>query len=400
MKDRLLNVAVIGTGNCGGQMADLASGEGFDAIAINASSDDLELLVNKVECFLVGDGNGTGKNRDNAKAYLSDHSNIFEDQRIIRFITGHDVIVIATSTGGGFGSGSSLELVKKLSEKHGDKLFIPAGVMPFNSEGYTAQLHGIEWEQELEDMQVPYILYDNDRFSGKPEQEVCRAVNMNFIRDLRIMRGDFVYDSKIGGIDARDMLTTLSTPGRLVMGSLVNIDEEDIVDRSLISTVKKYIDEESAHADVVDDKQIMASAIMYCLPEEFDLYKGTIRSDLQNTYGEHISDYTNFTDITDDNLPDATPCIAIVLAGLTTCQTRIGKMVKRHDKLAQGILGRKAPESKVSKVDKSVSSKLKLGAKSFGGTPTTPNKVDTEQALSKFAGGSTPKSESSKKTEN
>ena len=341
MKENLLNVAVIGTGNCGGQMADLASGEGFDAIAINASADDMELLVNKVECFLVGDGKGTGKNRDNAKAYLHEHSNIFKDERIIKFITDHDVIVIASSTGGGFGSGSSLEMTGILSEIYQDKLFIPAGVMPFNTEGYTAQNHGVEWEQELESMQVPYILYDNDRFSGKPEKEVCQIVNMNFINDLKIMRGDFIYETRTGGIDARDLLTTLSTPGRIVMGSLVGIDEEDVVDKSLIATLKRYIDEESAHADVVDDKQIMASATMYCLPEEFDLYKGTIRSDLQSTYGEHISDYTNFADITDSNLSDVNPCIAIILSGLTTSQTRIGRMVKRRDKLVEGITSRK-----------------------------------------------------------
>lgn len=399
MKESLLKVAVIGTGNCGGQMADLASGEGFDAIAINASADDLDLLVNKVECFLVGDGKGTGKNRDNAKEYLREHSNIYKDERIIKFITDHDVIVIASSTGGGFGSGSSLELTSTLSGIYTDKLFIPAGVMPFNTEGYTAQNHGIEWEQELEEMQVPYILYDNDRFSGRPEKEVCKIVNTNFINDLRIMRGDFIYETRTGGIDPRDIITTLSTPGRIVMASLVDIDEEDVVDKSLITTLKKYIDEESAHADVVDDKQIMASATMYCLPEEFDLYKGTIRSDLQNIYGGHISDYANFADITDDNLTDARPCIAIILAGLTTSQTRIGRMVKRRDKLVAEITSRKKAESKVSKVDTAIADKLKLGAKSFGGTPTT-NRVNVDKVLSKYASGNQETTQSNEKTEN
>ena len=364
----LLKIAVIGCGNCGGQMADLASGEGFDAIAINASRDDLELLKNKVDCFLVGDGNGTGKNRDNAKEYLENHSNIFKDDRIIKFVTEHDVIVIATSTGGGFGSGSSLALVSKLSDTYKDKLFIPAGVFPYNTEGYTAQNHAVEWEQELEDMEVPYILYDNDRFSGMPEDDVCDIVNDNFIRDLKVMRGDFIYHTRTGGIDARDMLTTLSVPGRIVIGSLDDIDEDDIVEKSLILTIKKYIDEKSAHANVVDDKQIMASATMYMLPAEFDVYKGSVRSDLQETYGAHISDYTNFAESSEE---DVNPSIAIILAGLTPPQARLAKMVKRRDKLETDLVSRKAADSKVAKVDtKSAGNKLRLGAKAFGGTPT------------------------------
>lgn len=186
---------------------------------------------------------------------------------------------------------------------------------------------------------------------------------------------------------ATDSLTTLSTPGRLVFGSLIDIDEEDVVDKSIITTVKDYIDKESAHADVADDKQILASSTMYCLPEEFDLFKGTIRSDLQATYGEHISDYTNFADSSETVHPDAVPCVAVVSAGLTTSQTRIGRIVKRRDKMVEDITGRKAPESKVRAVDTAIGNKLKLGVKSFGGTPTTKsNSVNVDQVLSKYTG--------------
>lgn len=385
--EQLLNVGVIGMGNCGGQIADLASAEGFEAIAINASSDDMRLLVNKVECFLVGDGKGTGKNRENAKEFLRAHSNIFKDDRLVKFVTDHDVIVVVASIGGGFGSGASLEATSTLSNDYPDRLFIPAGIMPFDSEGYTAQNHSIEWEQELEEMQIPYLLYDNDRYIGKPEKEVCNIVNSNVINDLKVIRGDLIYATRIGGIDARDIMTTLSTPGRIVIGSMVDISDEDVIEKSLITTIKHHIDTETAHAAMVDDKQILASATMYCLPEEFDLFKGTIRSDLQNTYGVHISDYANFADITDDTHTDVPPCIAVILAGLTAPQTRIGKIVKRRDRLATGITTRKPAESKVRNLE--TSGKLTLGAKSFGGVPTR-NTVNVDQVLSKYTGAANP----------
>lgn len=400
MKQQVLSVGVIGCGNCGGQIADLASSEGFDAVAINASKDDLEQLVNKVECFLVGDGNGTGKDRDLAKEFLHQYSNIIKDEKLVAFVLNHDVIVIYASTGGGFGSGSQLELTSILSQIYQDKLFIPAGVLPFNDEGYTAHNHSIGWEQDLEAMSIPYMMYDNEKYSGRPENEVCELVNENIISDLKIMRGDYIYNTKTGGIDPRDLLTTLSAPGRIVMGAIVGIDVEDVVDKSLIATLKKTIDENTAHADLVDDKQILASATMYCLPEEFDLFKGTIRGDLQKTYGEHITDYTNFVDITETSNTDIEPCVAIILAGLTAPNTRIGRIVKRYEKLAAGIGGRKTPESKVQGINTSEgANKLKLGAKSFGGTrPGT--KVNVDQVLSRFNNAAASASQGAEKTTN
>lgn len=386
MGKELLKIGVIGMGNCGGQMADYASGAGFDAVAINASQDDLNGLVNKVECFLVGDGNGTGKSRDNAKEFLREHSTIFKDERLISSITSHDVNVIATSIGGGFGSGSSLEVVSILSQIYPDRLFIPVGVMPFMSEGYTAQNHSIEWIQELEWMNVPYILYDNDRFAGHPEQFVCESIAKEFVNNLQVMRGDYVYDTKTGGIDPRDLLTTLSTPRRLVIVGMSGLSDDEVIEKSLIRTIKDVLDAQSAHADMMDDKQIMASATMYCLPEEFDVYKGTVRPDLQEIFGDHISDYTNFADITTTTNAEANPCMAVILAGLTAPQTRIGKIVRRRDKLVNDITSRKDPESKVKGVDTTLGNKMKLGVKSFGGS-TNKTSVDVDQLLSKFSSG-------------
>lgn len=381
---QLLSVGVIGTGNCGGQFADAAKGIGFDAIAINASQDDIDTLANKLDCFLIGDGNGTGKSREEAQQFLSNHTALYKDGRLISFVTSHDVCVVATSIGGGFGSGTSLELIKTLSETYPDKLFIPAGVMPFNAEGFTAQDHSIQWLQDLEDMSIPYILYDNDKFSGEKEQDVCNKVCNDFLTDLCIMRGDYIFSTTTGGIDPRDMLTVYSVPGRIVSAGLKNIDDDDLVDKSIMKTVKDYIDNKSAHAVLTDDKQIMASATMYCLSEEFDPYKGTIRSDVQELYGDHISDYTNFSDCTDDDANNSMgSCVAIVLSGLSAPQTRIGRLVKRRNKLFDSATSRKAPESKLHSDNiLPASGVLKLKAKSFGSSAKTT--VDSEQMLIRY----------------
>ena len=69
-KENLLNIGVIGMGNAGGMMANLASKHGFDAMAINASEKDLTLLDGDITKIPVGDGRGTGKSRDEAKEFF------------------------------------------------------------------------------------------------------------------------------------------------------------------------------------------------------------------------------------------------------------------------------------------------------------------------------------------
>ena len=59
-REELLKIGVIGTGNCGGQMADPAADAGFDGMVINASTKDLQLLKNKDLLLIpVGDGKGS-----------------------------------------------------------------------------------------------------------------------------------------------------------------------------------------------------------------------------------------------------------------------------------------------------------------------------------------------------
>ena len=383
MAEELIKVGIIGTGNCGGQLVDLAVTHGFSGIAVNASQKDLNLLTSNVLCFTVGDGKGTGKNREEAKKFFDSHITILKDDNFIKFINNCDVIVIATSTGGGFGSGASLALTESLIGIYPDKAFIPAGVLPFDEEGYTAQTHTIEWLQELSELGVPYMLYDNNRFAGKPQKEVCEIVNEQFVSDLMVIRGDYINETRLGGVDERDMLTTLSTPGRIVIDSIDEIEEADIIDNSIVKTIKEHIKNESAHSDMVEDKEIRASVMMYTLSSTFDPYKGSIKADVQDTFGEHISDYSNYTDIDDDSEEEVEESAALILAGLSEPAMRIDKVINRQKKLEDDILGRKKVKSKLGKT-KIGNDALKLNAKSFA-TGVTPSKRNIDEVLRKHS---------------
>lgn len=387
MKDQLLSIGVIGCGNCGGQMANAAVEEGnFDAIAINASRKDLELLSDHVKKFMVGDGRGSGKNRDAARSFIMERLNILQDQSVTSFIDTHDVLVVATSIGGGFGSGSSLVITKLLIDMYPEKAIIPAGVFPFESEAYTAQTHAVEWLQELDSMEATFLLYDNNRVADLPKLEACQKVNTQFVQDLRVFRGDFINTTLTGGVDNRDMLTALSVPGRMVVDVMENIDESDIIDDNIPKTIYEHIRHESTHADIVDDKELKASVVMYTLRSNFAPYTVNIKADMQEVFGEHINDYDNGADVPDDfDEPDS---VAVILTGVTLPTMRINRMIAVRDKMEKSIIERKASTSKLNSAN-SANSGLKLTSKSFASQSDSKSQIDRKQIMAKFASQNT-----------
>lgn len=364
-RENLLNIGVIGMGNAGGMMANLASKHGFDAMAINASEKDLTLLDGDITKIPVGDGRGTGKSRDEAASFFFNRINLVQDPTVVDFIGKHDAIVIASSIGGGFGSGSSLMLADVLTKMTGgEKLVIPAGVIPFDDELYTSHKHAIEWLKELGKMDISYLLYDNSIFGNIPKQKAHDRVNEQFVYDLMVMRGDTLYNTASGGIDNRDMMTALSIPGRIVTDWIPEIEEAEIVNGSLIATVAKHLKEKSAHAELSDDKVIKASALIYSLDEDFDSYKPSLKKDIQEIFGAHLNDYDNLADITGDEDEIPANSISIILTGLSAPNLRINRLVNRYDQLEADILKARKSSNKLSSV-KTGNSALQLKSKSF-----------------------------------
>ena len=350
---KLLKIAIIGTGNCGCMMAnDACEKLGLDGIAINGSELDLELITcPRVVKFSLGDGKGTGKDRQKAKQFFLSDTGIVLDKKFQNIIEKNDVIIITTSTGGGYGSGSSTELLELLQSVYANKVFIVAGVLPFNDEGAAAFEGTKGWLKEIGQLNPTYMIYDNNRYVGKHStsgkitpNRAASMINMAFVEDIRVLQGDFISTTRTGGIDQRDMLTVLSVPGRILIHSMEDLEIADIIDNSIIKTVKENIDEESGHAELVNDKVIIASALMYSLGDDFNDLKGGIKGDLQEIFGSHIKDVSNLSD-------EDKGSIAIVLSGLSEPAMVIDRIIAQSQKIEDAILGRKSSKSKLSKLE-------------------------------------------------
>ena len=379
-EEKLLKIAVIGTGNCGSMLAnDACETLGIDCVAINGSERDLNLVsCPGVIKFKTGDGKGTGKDRDTAKEFFLEGIGLATDERFTGVVENNDVIIVATSTGGGYGSGSSTELIELLNTMYPNKVVIAAGVLPFADEQYTAFEGTKLWMKEMLSLNVGFMLYDNNQFTGTmTPNKAAKKVNEDFIRSIKVFQGDFIGRTFTGGIDERDMLTVLSVPGRIVADYMDNVEVSDIIDGSIIKTIKKHLVEESAHAEMVSDKEIVASAMMYTLGEEFDEFKGSVRTDLQNEFGVHVKDTSNFSD-------ENTNTMALVASGLSAPNMVIDRIINKTKELGEGINNRKASTSKIFKDDEKVNVKSVTAKRSFASEVSTGNGPTKDDLLKQF----------------
>lgn len=358
----LLKVGALGMGNAGGNVAEQAVREGFKSVALNASTNDLDALSEAVTKFPIGDGRGTGKSRVEARSFMESQLGILDDIKMAEFVNTSDVIIVVSSIGGGFGSGAAPYLATELKTRYPSKCIIPCGVFPFDSEGYTAQDHGVQWLKEVKEPGIfSYLLYDNNRFSHMTPKDAVNSINNEIIDFMKILRGDYTLPDITGGIDQRDMMTLISPPGRIA-GYVRSIEEADIINGSIVETMLKMIKDNSGLAELASDKQIMASAIQYSLHDNFREYLPQVKNDVQEICGSHLSDYSNFHNAADDE--DVQDFVAIIMSGLSDPTLRIDKMINRRDKLAGDILNRKQAQSKLNQTT-SGDPRLQLSAASF-----------------------------------
>ena len=362
-----INLSIFGSGMFGGAVVKAGAELGIPGAVMNASKDDIEALglenYDNVSSFVVGDGKGTGKSRDIAKEFLLDHVTIFEDPKIDDLIQSSDLIIVAGSAGGGFGSGVVPTTVSILNEMYeGNKLFIPLTVLPDDGEAYTAQRHAENFLREILSQEVPYIMYDNNKFKELQPSVMFTSVIETIKKDLKVLRGDYITDEATGSnMDERDLLTTVSTPGRLIIGS---IDPYD-ADTDVIKVVKESIDK-SAHAELEDDKVIMASATMYNLSEDvLATYGSKIKPDVQTIFGDHITNYANEATY----VGIGNQFVSVILAGCSAPNKRINQIVDLRKKKENIISSRKPSVNKLM-TEADSGNGLKRGVKTFGGTPT------------------------------
>lgn len=334
----MLNVGVIGIGNCGNQIACLANKEAHcDVFAINTSENDLATLASDIPKKLVGDSQGTGKNRAAAKQFLKDSiMELIRDEAFQTFMDKKEVILIVSSMGGGSGSGMapimSNIIRDAFRDSDGNEMpTILVGVMPRLNEGLSTQVNALDYLHELFDvLQDPtYMIYDNNNFAKETSYKVLETVNQQVVEDIKVIQCVYNTSTPYDSIDEKDMKTLLSSPGRIAIASLLNIKEKDLdetnIEDLLIERIKK-----SAHAELQRDGVIARTGLITNLSDRLNSQFDTHINNVRKFIGEPTEEFLHVTVNNDKALPNN---VCLVLTGLSKITDRVDKIRDRIDEI-------------------------------------------------------------------
>ena len=292
-KRGLVSFGIAGAGNGGCQVAQKAFLEkGFDAIAFNTSLKDMLNVTAPIPKIVIGDERGVGKDREVAIEYIySNHKKITSRDEVANFIKNNEVIAVINTAGGGSGSGMGFPLLNVLMAKAKElgilssRRFILIHILPQLKEGYLSQKNTMSYFSDIpKGFMVPMMSYDNEAYSHLSPAEVLEKVNEDIVKDLCVLRGDYVKQTPYESVDEEDLFRVYEAPGRIVVLRAENIKEKDI-DKEAISDMLIKNHYNDATTEIQKDGIVKYSAVIANLNDKmaskFNIYSPV--SDLINT---------------------------------------------------------------------------------------------------------------------
>ena len=201
MKD----IGFIGVGQAGGNIVQLFEQEGYPAMYINTSQEDLNTLKDSKYVYHITNGEGANKDRDKAKQLvIDDYDNI---AAMVDKILDSEILFVVFSSGGGTGSGTGPMLIDLMLDEN--RKVGAVTILPTAEESIKTKYNSYECFRELLslDKMASLFVLDNskaDKF----------YINGRFFR----MFDDYVnipdsYSSQKGNIDDAEIKETLLTHG-------------------------------------------------------------------------------------------------------------------------------------------------------------------------------------------
>lgn len=339
-------VVIIGVGNCGSQVANLAAQkypELFDSMYINTSEADLSMVSGEDELkFKIGDKKtieGSGKNRAKMKEFLmADIERMLSDENIQGAIKNKKYAFIITSAAGGTGSGAGPVLMEIMRQMFPDVNFILVGVLPQIGASLMEQGNTLEFLTELYDVlgdTTTYMIYDNESTSNLPPTKALEVVNENIVEDIRILTGIDNYPTPYESIDEADMESILTTPGRILVVRLnKNLTEKTMEDNNLSDMIVKAI-KQSCHAETDRNKKVVRWGIITYFSDRVNSLYDPELGGLQEFIGTPVERFNhNAINETDK---ETLNFMYLVASGLSPINDRVKRVTDRIEDLKNAL---------------------------------------------------------------
>ena len=325
----ILKCGCFGIGNAGSQVASLATKYGFKSLCANASESDLNVLDGDVTTLLIGDGMGSGKDRNIAKSYVKENIKaLISEDAFSQFINELQVVFVITSTSGGSGGGMGPILTDILSRKYKNTVFIYVGILPTYVETVRSQRNTLECLKEVVDIKMPYMLYDNNKAKDGSVSNMMDRVNKAIVQDLCVLRGDYNILSNSGMIDGRELTIILSTPGLINVTSSIGFKEKDLDDVSIEELLIKNLSTNMC-CEIDRNRVIGCMGLITNLTKPIAQKFDPNIKRFKDVVGEPDPTYEHHYEIQDSEEETMKNCVHVISAGLSVPDDRLKKIVER-----------------------------------------------------------------------
>lgn len=216
------DVAIIGVGGAGTNIAFRFEKLGYPTIHINSSTQDESAISGAKNIRHLKGFNGCAGNRQLAEKALSENMDIVDEIVNLK----ESVIYIIFSSSGGTGSGVAPALAEMLTEET-NKTICCIVVLPDKTEDYDFHVNSYKCCQELLNIEGlgSVMFLDNNADSKHNINKNCANMLHAFLTNNSV--------SELGNVDEQEKRTMIATPGNFVLSVLGNdkANEANVIER-------------------------------------------------------------------------------------------------------------------------------------------------------------------------
>ena len=216
------DVAIVGVGGAGTNIAFRFEKLGYPTIHINSSTQDESAISGAKNIRHLKGFNGCAGNRQLAEKALSENMDIVDEIVNLK----ESIIYIIFSSSGGTGSGVSPALAEMIAEET-DKTVCCIVVLPDKTEDYDFHVNSYKCCQELLNIEGlgSVMFLDNNADSKHNINKNCANMLHAFLTNNSV--------SELGNVDEQEKRTMIATPGNFVLSVLGNdkANESSVIER-------------------------------------------------------------------------------------------------------------------------------------------------------------------------
>ena len=291
-----IEIGVIGSGQCGGNLAEEFSTRGYDALALNSSHADLRPLTISLEGKLyigVGGIDGAGQDVTIGRMCLEENANQVKS-RAMQMFENCEHILLTAGMGGGTGSNVATlaGILEELNKPMSAMITIPVDAL-----GSIMKINALNAINQLIETDIidNIILIDNQMISkilpnvslSSFYKEANSLVVGAFDELNRLSRNEDYIPLRT--FDGEDFKKIFQTPGMVIYGCSSLSKEDFRTGGRLISRLRTVWDAGGLFASGFDYSTATMAAIVLIAPEEI---MESSSANVYDTVAEYIKDIT------------------------------------------------------------------------------------------------------------